>query len=96
MTADDPAGAPAIAIRNNGAGDGASSGALFRRCRHALGLSAAGMAQTLHIADGRTIRRWEAGERDVPGPAWVALAFLLRHAGERALADELDRVGNGP
>lgn len=73
------------------AGDGTSGGALFRRCRHALDLSAAGMAQSLRIADGRTIRRWEAGERDVPGPAWVALGFLLRCAGEIGLAHEVDQ-----
>lgn len=63
---------------------------LFRRCRHALGLSAAGMAKALRVADGRTVRRWEAGDRDVPGPAWVSLQFMLRQARENALAKEVD------
>jgi DNA-binding transcriptional regulator YiaG len=64
--------------------------ALFRRCRHALGLSAAGMAKALRIADGRTVRRWEAGDREIPGPAWVSLQFMLRAARESALAKEVD------
>jgi hypothetical protein len=63
---------------------------LFRRCRHALGLSAQGMASALRIADGRSVRRWEAGDRDIPGPAWVSLQFMLRAARENALAKEVD------
>jgi hypothetical protein len=40
----------------------------FRAARHRLGLSAAAMARALGIGDGRTIRRYEAGECDIPGP----------------------------
>jgi len=64
--------------------------ALFRSCRHALGLSAQGMAAALRVADGRTVRRWERGDRDIPGPAWVALRFLLRQQHQTRLAEEVD------
>jgi transcriptional regulator with XRE-family HTH domain len=64
--------------------------ALFRTCRHALGLSAQGMAAALRVADGRTVRRWERGDRNIPGPAWIALQFLLRQAQQERLANEVD------
>jgi len=49
----------------------------FKEARHALGLSAQGLAKALHLgADGgRAVRRWESGERSIPGPAAVALAL---------------------
>lgn len=46
----------------------------FREARHRLGLSGAAMAAELE-SDLRTIRRWESGERAVPGPA----AAFVRH-----------------
>lgn len=49
----------------------------FRGARHRLGLSANAMAEALHVSDGRTVRRWESGERDIPGPAAVAVALWL-------------------
>ena len=51
---------------------------LFRACREGLALSAAEMAAALHVGSGRTVRKWEAGEREVPGPVWVALRYMLR------------------
>ena len=48
----------------------------FKRIRHALGLSAESMARLLRIATGRTIRKWEAGDRDIPGPAQVLMLLL--------------------
>jgi len=76
-------------MTRNGVLASREAGALFRRCRQALGLSTAGMARALLVSDGRTIRRWEAGDRAVPGPAWVAMGFLLRQAGEDALSEEV-------
>ena len=49
----------------------------FKRIRHNLGLSAQGMARALGVSDGRTVRRWEAGDRDIPGPA-IRLMHLLK------------------
>ena len=49
----------------------------FKDARRALGLSAQSMALLLNVKSGRTIRRWESGERKVPGPASAAVALLL-------------------
>lgn len=58
----------------------------LKQARHALGLSAAGLARALSDPDGdtpsvsdRTVRRWEAGERDIPGPVTVAIRYMLKH-----------------
>lgn len=53
--------------------------AAFKAARKALGLSQNALARALRVADGRTVRRWEAGERDIPGPAQVAVLYMLRH-----------------
>ena len=29
------------------------------------------------MASDRTVRRWEAGAIPIPGPAWVALRYML-------------------
>lgn len=60
---------------------------LFRRCREALGTQQA-VADRLHVAV-RTIRSWEAGERPVPGLAWVALGFILNAEGLARLPLEI-------
>jgi hypothetical protein len=66
--------------------------ALFRRCRRALGLSLNEMAVALLVAGDRNIRRWEDGHHPVSGPALVALAYMLREAGETALAQQVAGV----
>lgn len=50
----------------------------LKDARHKLGLSAAGLASFLRLGahGGRTVRRWEAGESDVPGPVQVLLEWL--------------------
>lgn len=40
---------------------------IVRATRAALGLSAEGFAREVRVESGRTVRRWEAGDRDVPG-----------------------------
>lgn len=44
---------------------------LVRSTRAALGLSAEGFARAVHAASGRTVRRWEATDSDVPGSVVV-------------------------
>lgn len=39
--------------------------------RHALGLSAERFARLVRVRSGRTVRKWEAGDRDIPGPVEV-------------------------
>jgi len=36
--------------------------------------------------------RWEQGELTVPGPAWLALEYLLRERNEIGLADKVGQV----
>jgi DNA-binding transcriptional regulator YiaG len=71
---------------------GPAGAEIFRRCRNALALSESAMAAALHVSGGRTVRKWEAGDRAVPGPAWVALRFMLRAARRRDLAAAVDEV----
>lgn len=50
----------------------------LRKIRSQLGLSTAGLAKLLMVSDGRTVRRWEAGDREIPGPAIVLLRLLAK------------------
>jgi DNA-binding transcriptional regulator YiaG len=49
----------------------------LRAARTALGLSAEGFARLVRVQSGRTVRRWEAGERDIPGPVEVLASALM-------------------
>ena len=51
----------------------------FRQARKSLGLSAAKLARALELGaqGGRTVRRWEAGDRPVAGPAAVAVRLMV-------------------
>lgn len=57
--------------------------------RHALGLSAEGFARLVRVQSGRTVRKWEAGDRDIPGPvtALLDLADAVPEAREWLLRD---------
>ena len=51
----------------------------FRKIRNSLGLSTRRMGLMLGLKPkepGRTVRRWEAGDRDIPGPAMVLMRWL--------------------
>jgi DNA-binding transcriptional regulator YiaG len=49
----------------------------FRAARHTLGLTQAAMAEALEVTL-RAVQWWEAGDREVPGPARVALRLMLQ------------------
>lgn len=49
----------------------------LKSARKALGLSAAGLARLVRVAEGRTVRRWESGESEVPGPVSALLEAIL-------------------
>lgn len=53
------------------------TGADFRATIALLGLSQLGAARLLGV-DGRTVRRWISGERDVPEPAARFLRYMIR------------------
>ena len=71
---------------------GPAGAEIFRRCRDALRLSQAEIAAALHVSGGRTVRRWELGERPIPGPVWVALRYMMREHRERELAGAVEEV----
>ena len=50
----------------------------FQDYREKLGLSQAELALVFGVASDRTVRRWEAGERDIPGPVVVLMKLILR------------------
>jgi DNA-binding transcriptional regulator YiaG len=52
--------------------------AQLKKARHALGLSAEGFARLVGVKSGRTVRRWESGEREIPGPVIKLLSFIRR------------------
>jgi DNA-binding transcriptional regulator YiaG len=49
----------------------------LKSTRQALGLSAEGFARLVGVESGRTVRRWEAGDRDIPGPVIVIISAIL-------------------
>jgi len=49
----------------------------LKQARHRLGLSAGAFARAVGVSDGRTVRRWEAGDRDIPGPVIVLVNLWL-------------------
>jgi DNA-binding transcriptional regulator YiaG len=60
--------------------------------RYALGLSAEGFAKLVQVESGRTVRRWEAGERDIPGPVIVIVKALME---SRAVRQHFDVALDG-
>ncbi len=56
----------------------------FKTGRRALKLSQNALAKLFELAPGsRTVRRWESGKRDIPGPAQVLMKWLM--TGKRPL-----------
>jgi DNA-binding transcriptional regulator YiaG len=49
----------------------------LKAARHSLGLSAEAFARLVRVGNGRTVRRWEAGEREIPGPVEVIVELLV-------------------
>jgi DNA-binding transcriptional regulator YiaG len=52
----------------------------IKKARKRLGLTQSGLAEALRMGanGGRTVRRWEAGEIPITGPATVAIELLLQ------------------
>jgi DNA-binding transcriptional regulator YiaG len=59
-----------------------NQGATLRAARKRLGISAEALAARLRLGEngGRTVRRWEAGQVPISGPAQVAIELFLRRA----------------
>lgn len=48
----------------------------FKAGRRGLGLSQSALARLFGVQSDRTVRKWECGERDIPGPAKVLMRWL--------------------
>jgi transcriptional regulator with XRE-family HTH domain len=60
----------------------------LQEARKRLGLSAENLARVLRVEDGRTIRRWEAGERAIPGPVIVIMETIMGNLAQREMIDQ--------
>lgn len=49
----------------------------LKSIRQSLGLSAEAFAKLVRVATGRTVRRWESGEQDIPGPVTLIAELSL-------------------
>ena len=59
----------------------------LKSARAALGLSADALARIVRVEDGRTVRRWEAAEREIPGPVIVILETAMGYLDDIKLID---------
>ena len=48
----------------------------LKSARRSLGLSCEKFAQRVGVASGRTVRRWEAGDREIPGSIAIILSLI--------------------
>lgn len=53
------------------------TGEELKTARLALGLSQEEFAQLVRVSSSRTVRKWEDGERQIPGPVTVLVALFL-------------------
>jgi DNA-binding transcriptional regulator YiaG len=49
----------------------------FKRARLELGMSQNDIAEFLGVASDRTIRRWEEGAKDIPGPVLLVMELIF-------------------
>jgi DNA-binding transcriptional regulator YiaG len=57
----------------------------FRTIRERLGLNTHGLAVVIGASSGRTVRRWEAGEREISGPVQRLMRLLIESPEAREL-----------
>lgn len=48
----------------------------FKSIRTRAGLTQSGLAAFLRVSDLRTVRKWEAGEREISGPVSYLMELL--------------------
>jgi DNA-binding transcriptional regulator YiaG len=56
----------------------------LKDARDRLGLSQNELARVLGVESNRTVRRWELGERDIPGSVELAVGLLTGDITKRA------------
>lgn len=50
--------------------------AQLRTIRDSLGLTAEAFARLVGVSGGRTVRKWEAGDREIPGTVAILLKAI--------------------
>jgi DNA-binding transcriptional regulator YiaG len=65
----------------------------LKHARRQLGLSLNEFARAVGVATGRTVRKWEDGDRDIPGPVITILELAEEFP---AVESWLRRVGRSP
>ena len=68
------------------------SAAVIIRTRKSLGLTVEGFASAVRVASGRTVRKWEAGERQPPGPVLLLCSIWT----DRRCPDWIKPKAEGP
>ncbi|MBM3563239.1 MAG: hypothetical protein FJX16_11475 [Alphaproteobacteria bacterium] len=54
------------------------------------------MAKMVRVEDGRTVRRWEAGEREIPGPVSVLMETAMDFLGQlEGIEQQLEMLRSG-
>jgi hypothetical protein len=70
--------------------------AQLRAAREFLELSADGLARMVGVEDGRTVRRWESGERELPGSVTVMVETALGYMRKlETISKQLDMFRSG-
>jgi predicted transcriptional regulator len=59
--------------------------AQLKKARHALGLSAEGFARLVGVKSGRTVRRWESGERKIPEAVAMVTRWTVKNQEHKQL-----------
>ena len=54
-------------------------GMTIKRLRNQLELSQSDLAHVIGVSSDRTVRRWEDGERDAPGPAIILMTLMVKY-----------------
>lgn len=68
----------------------------LKSARQILGLSAEALVAMVRMGDGRTVRRWESGESEIPGPVTVVLETALNFLKQRDdLSQQLELMRAG-
>lgn len=57
----------------------------LKAARKSLGLSQAEFARLVRVGSDRTVRKWEDGERDIPGPVKVIMHIIAECPAAKAL-----------
>jgi DNA-binding transcriptional regulator YiaG len=68
----------------------------LKSARNRLGLSAEAFARMVRVESGRTVRRWESGDRAIPGPVAVIVELTETIPAVRRLFSSPEKKSQTP